>query len=179
MALEWMHIAWIYEILFLLTLFYALRELIQEKIYGVRFKRWLIIDTGQYGYALLNKALNEWTILGQKRAVAFENIQRGWVFYTHDNAENLTLEPVKIENDYTKYTAYCNTEEYNTNLQTKIFQMLLYINEKKWLVIITMIVAVSFIVGIYGAYMTFKQQELVNYIAGQVTQPTGDIVVIR
>ena len=53
------------------------------------------------------------------------------------------------------------------------------INEKKWLVIITMIVAVSFIVGIYGAYMTFKQQELINYIAGQVTQPTGDIVVKR
>lgn len=177
MNLEWMHIAWIYEILFILTLLFTLRELIQEKIYGVRFKRWLIIDTGQSGYAILNKALNEWTIMGQKRAVAFENIQRGWVYYTHDNAENLRLDQVKIDNEYPKYTAYCNTEEYNSNLNTKVFQMLLYIAEKRLLSVIVILIGLCLAASVFGAYTAYQQQSQISYIVSRVSSSVGDIVV--
>lgn len=177
MQLEWMHIAWIYESLFILTLIYALRELIQEKLNGVRFKRWLIIDTGQSGYGILNKSLNEWKVMGQKRSVAFENIQRGWVFYTHDNAENLKLEQVKIDNDYSKYTAYCNTDEFNTTVNTKVFQMLLYIAEKGLLNIIIVIAALGLAASIFGAYTIYQQQGTINYIASRLSQQAGDIIV--
>ena len=179
MEITWQNIAQVYQFLFLLALLYNFREKIQKEAYGSRYKHWLILDTGESGYGILNKARNEWKVLGQKRSVAYENIMKEWVFYTHDNAENLKLEQVTIKDEPTKYTAYCNTEEYNTNTQTMVFKQLLYIAEKNWLIIITVIAAIGLSVSIYAAYSLHNQQQYLDYLVQQVAQKAGDMSVSK
>lgn len=179
--ISWQQYAMIFEILFILAVVYNYRVFIQERIYGHRFKKWLILDTGEFGHAILNKSLNEWEILGQKRSVAYTSIQRGWVFYYHDNAENVNLVQTKLENDDSKWTTLCTTEEFNTVNQTKIFQMLLFVLEKNWIMIIAGLVVVSIVVSGYGIYMNQQQQSYLDFIAWRVNQTaaqtSGDIVV--
>ena len=176
--MEWQQYAMLFELLFVVSVIYNFRETIIEKYYGVRFKRWLIIDTGQSGYTILNKALNSCNIMKTPRSVAYDNIQRGWLYYTHDCAENL-----KIVNDNTQWTTYCNTEEFNTVNQTKIFQMLLYVMEKNWIVIIAILVGVSIAVSGYVAYTQHNQQQYFDYIVYQLNQTQSthgaDIIVNR
>lgn len=181
--ISWQQYAMLFELLFIGAVLYNFRTFIMERVYGHRFKKWLILDTGEYGHAILNKSLNEWKILGQKRSVAYNSIQRGWVFYYHDNAENVKLVQTKLENDDSKWTTICTTEEFNTVNQTKIFQMLLYVMEKNWIMIIAGLVVVSIVVSGYGIYMHQQQQGYLDYIVWRVNQTavqkTGDIVVNR
>ncbi len=181
MDVTWQQLAMIYEGLFILMFIYAFREFIISKIYGVKFKRWLILDTGESGYSILNKSLNEWKIQGQKRSVSYSNLLRGWAFYTHDNAENLKM--VKPESDDSKWTYYCNTDEYNSNTQTRIFQMLLFVLEKNYILIILGLVVLSIAVTGYGIYLNNQQQSYLEYIAWRVNQTVvqhgGDITNVR
>lgn len=178
MDVTWQQMSMIYELLFIIMFLYAFREFILSKIWGVRFKRWLILDTGESGYGELNKSLTEWKVQGQKRSVNYNNLFHGWAFYTHDNAENL-----KIENDAGKWKYYCNTDEYNSNTNTRIFQMLLFVLEKNYILIILALVVISIAVTGYGIYLNNQQQSYLEYIAWRVNQTAvqsgADITNVR
>lgn len=179
MRLDWFQISLIWEALFIISVLYGARKIILSRIYGIRFKQWLILDTGESGYGILNKTLNEWDILGQKRSVAYDRIYKGWLFYTHDNAENLTLKQISMEYDYyPAYTAYCNTEEYNTNMKTKIFQMLLYVLEKNYIIMILFGVIIAIVIAAYGVYQSNQEKEILQWVVWKLnqTQQTGAYV---
>lgn len=170
MQLEWMHIAWIYQTLFLLAVFYALREFIKEKVYGVRYKRWIEVDTGRQGSTILEKGLNSCKIMGMERTVSQENILRGVMYFTHDCVENLKIDATT---DNKKWVAYCNTEEFDTVKRNTLLKQLLYIMEGKQIGVILAIVAVLLILAFYIAYNSYNDHQNIQILLMETYNHVG------
>ena len=174
MNLDWFQIAMIYETLFIVTLLYSMRETIKEKIYGVRYKRWLEIDTGRFGSTVLDKSLDSCDIMGQKKSVSRANIQHGWMFFVNDNAENL-----KIENDYKKYTAYCNSEEFDTVNKNTVLKSLVLIMESKTILLILILAGLAVAGEIYLIYLGQQDRAVLDWVAWKVNQTNAAGNIVR
>lgn len=166
MAIEitWMQLAWIFEILFILAVFFAMREVVLERIYGVRFKHWIEIDTGRYGYVILDKSLTTAKIMGINRTIAQENIVKGIIYYQRDNVENLKLESA----EHGKWEYYCNTEEFDTVSKNQLLRQLLYVLEKNYILAILIVVFISLMVLVYNVYQVHQQQQDVLYLIQRI-----------
>lgn len=165
MELTWMHLAWIFEILFILSVVYSIREILLQRIYGVRFKRWVEIDTGRYGYAILDKTLTNCKVLGAIKTVNRANIVNGFMYFVRDNVENLKLEDAEGKWEY-----YCNSDEFDTVFKNQLLKQLLYIFEKNYILIILVLVIVAIAISGYNTYITRQQQQLIDFIAWKVNQ---------
>lgn len=164
--ISWMQLAWLYETLFILAVFFAFREVILERIYGVRFKRWIEIDTGRHGYIILDKALNSAKIMGTTRTIAQENILKGFIYYIRDCVENLKLESASF--DRKKWQYYCNTEEFDTVSKNQLLRQLLYVLEKNYIVAILILVVITLAVSAYSVYQIHQQQAAIGYLIQKI-----------
>lgn len=161
----WEQLVYLLEGMVILTMLYAVREQIMSKIYGVRFKRWIEIDTGRLGYVILNKSLNSCKILGKIRTVNRENIKFNIMYFVSDNVENL-----KVEDDKNKYSFYCNSEEFDTVYKNKLLEtLMLSLQNDKLVMILIAIVLTAGLIG-YSIYMNQQTSEQINYIAWKVNQ---------
>ena len=174
MSFEWFQIAMIYETLFIVTLLYSMRETIKEKIYGVRYKLWLEIDTGRFGSTVLDKALNHCGVMGKEKGVNRENILHNWLFYRSDCAENL-----KIENDDSKYTAYCNSEEFDTVYKNSVIKSMMYIMESKTILLILVLVGLALAGEIYLIYSGQQDRAVLDWVAWKVNQTNAANNIVR
>ncbi len=175
--ITWMQLAWIFETMFILSVVYSIREILLQRIYGVRFKRWVEIDTGRHGYAILDKTLTNCKILGSTKTVNRANIVMGIMYFEHDNAENL-----KLENAPGKWQYYCNSDEFDTVFKNQLLKQLLYIFEKNYILIILVLVVVAIAISGYNMYLIRQQQQLTDFIAWKVNQtyvPAGTGITIQ
>lgn len=169
----WEQLAMFWQGMFVLALLYSIRETILSRIYGVRFKRWIEIDTGRFGYTILDKSLDKCKILNQMKTVSRKNILNNFMYFVNDNCENLKLEP---NND--KWLAYCNSEEFDTVFKNQMLQQLMLIMERSIIKIILIMSIITFVALIYVAYgqmqmkdqVTYLVQEVANYAAGTTTE---------
>ena len=169
--MEWIQIVYLLEMIIIALVFFMAKEVIMERIYGVRFKRWIEIDTGRYGYVILDKALDSCKILGQIKTVNRANINRGWLYFVNDNCENL-----KVEDAKDKYQFYCNSEEFDTVYKNKLLQNLMMSLQTNWLMIIVVLVVISLAIGGYSLYNdSHNTQAKLDYLIAQIPiAPTGD-----
>ena len=170
--ITWQQLAMLFEGLFVLVVLYSAREMLMERLYRVRFKRWIELDTGRHGYVILNKSLDHCKIMGQTKTVNRKNILHGFMYFVNDNAENLKVEP---DND--KWLAYCNSEEFDTVFKNQMLSQLMLIMEKRLITIMFVVLLLSFAAIAYVAYgqmqmkdqITFLVQAVANYAAGTNT----------
>lgn len=175
--LTWMQLAWLFEILFILSIVYAIREILLERIYGARFKRWIEIDTGRHGYVILDKTLTNCRILGQTRTVNRANIEKGFMYFVLDCTENLKLEDAKE-----KWQYYCNSDEFDTVFKNQLLRQLMYVLEKNYILIILVLVIVGIAISGYNIYLQRQQQQVIEWIAWKVNQtyvPAGTGIAIQ
>ncbi len=165
---SWQFMATLFEMLFIGAIAYSLREQIISKIYGVRYKKYIEIDTGRQGYTILDKALNSCSIMGMTKSVNRANIKHNVLYFVSDNAENLAIEDAKD-----KWQYYCNSEEFDTVYKNKLLQQLLFVLEKNLILIIIVLVGISIAVGIYNAYTDYQMQPKIDFIAGMVNSTYG------
>lgn len=133
----WEQLAYMMEGLVVLTMLYSVRESLMSKLYGIRFKRWVEIDTGRMGYTILNKGLNSCKIFDKIKTVNRANIKYNVMYFVSDNIENLAVEDAKE-----KYQFYCNSEEFDTVYKNKLLETLmlsLQNNKLLWLLILSML----------------------------------------
>jgi len=163
------------ETLLILTLIYAFRELIISKIYGKRFQRWVILDTGEQGYSITNRALNLMQVAGRERTISRKNILKGICYYVDDCVENIII----TSTDYDRYTAYCNTDEFTTVLHTKLLQMLLYIFEKNLIMIAIVIGVLTLAIAGYTVYLVHNQSVKLDFIVYEVNKSASNSNIVR
>lgn len=164
----WEELAYLMEGLVIITMLYSVREQLISKIYGIRFKRWTEIDTGRCGYTILNKSLNSCKILDKIRTVNRENIKYNMMYFVSDNVENL-----KLEDDKSKYLAYCNTEEFDTVYKNKLLEtLMLSLQNNKLVLILIAIVITAGLVG-YSIYMNNQTADQIRFIAWRVNSTYG------
>jgi hypothetical protein len=144
---------------------YAMRETIAEKMWGVRFKKWVEIDTGRRGYTQLDKALNSCTIRGMKKAVNRANIKNGIMYFVSDCAENL-----KVEDAKEKYLFYMNSEEFDTVYKNKLLQTLMLSVQNNWLLIITVLCLITLVISGYTEYQISQQKTQIEWIVWKLNQ---------
>lgn len=165
MELTWMQLSWIFETMLIFSIIYSSREILLQRIYGVRFKRWVEVDTGRQGYVILDKTLTSCKILGSIKSVNRANIVNGIMYFVRDNAENL-----KLENAETKWEYYCNSDEFDTVFKNQLLKQLLYIFEKNYIMIILVLVVVAIAISGYNIYLTRQEQQALDWIAWKVNQ---------
>lgn len=164
--MEWIQIMYLLEGIIMFLVFYIAREIILERIYGVRFKHWLEIDTGRFGYVILDKGLDSCTIMGQKKTINRNNIMRGWMYFVNDCCENL-----KVEDAKDKYQFYCNSEEFDTVYKNKLLQNLMMSLQTNWLMIILFVVIIGVAIGGYSMYNdAHNTQAKLDFLISQVNQ---------
>jgi hypothetical protein len=172
--LTWFQLVMILEFVWILTVLYGIRETIAERIYGVRYKRWVEIDTGRMGYCILSKNLSKCTILGVKRTVARENILNNVMYFVTDNVENLKLSQA----DYQKWECYCNTDEFDTVYKTHLLGQFLYIFEKNYILfVLFLVILVGGIAG-YGVYQGIQQNDMLLFIAQKVNETQTAVISV-
>ena len=161
----WEQIAYMMEFMVIGVALYAFREQIAAKMYGIRYKRWQEIDTGRNGYVVLDKGLNSCTINGMKKSVCRENIRNGVIYFVSDVAENL-----KVEDARDKYQFYMNSEEFDTVYKNNLLRQLMLSLQSNMILIITVLVAIDIVIGIYNAYSISQVTPKVDYIMWRVNQ---------
>lgn len=159
----WEQMAYLMEGMVLLTMLYSVRETLISKFYGIRFKRWVEIDTGRVGYTILNKSLNSCKILNQIRTVNRANIKFNIMYFVSDNIENLKVEDVKD-----KYEFYCNSEEFDTVYKNKLLETLMLSLQNNKLFLILIAVSITAAMVIYSIYMNNQTAEQIRFIARSV-----------
>lgn len=152
---------------------YAIRETLAERIWGVRFKRWIEIDTGRRGFVQLDKALNSCTIRGMKKSVNRANIKANTLYFVSDVAENLKVEDAK--NDY-KF--YMNSEEFDTVYKNKLLQTLMLSLQNNWLMIILVLALIAVVLSGYNTYEMSKMTNNIDFIAWKVNQTAAPGVIL-
>lgn len=165
MEITWQGLVYILEVFWILTVLFFMREFIESKIYGIRYKRWQEIDTGRYGYVILDKGLTSCTINGMKKSICRANIKSGILYFVSDVAENL-----KVENATEKYQAYMNSEEFNTVYQNKLLTTLMLSLQNNYLLIILILAGASLALGLYNLYNADTETAKLNYIMWKVNQ---------
>lgn len=158
-------LAYLLEFCVIAIALYAFREQIASKMYGIRYKRFIVIDTGAQGYVILDKSLNSCTINGMKKTVNRANIQHNIIYYSSDCAENL-----KVEDMQGRYECYVNSEEFDTVYKNKLLQTLMLSLQNNMLIIITLLVFVSIALGVYYVYTMQDQMAKIDYIVWRVNQ---------
>jgi uncharacterized metal-binding protein len=161
--ITWMNIAMVFQMAFILSILYAFREQINARIYGVRYKKWVEIDTGRQGYVILNKSLDHCKILGQTKTINRKNIQNNIIYFVNDCAENLKLDP---END--RWIAYCNSEEFDTVFKNKLLEHLMMIMERNIIKFILILSIISVGLSAYTTYTGLQDQEKINFLVQAV-----------
>lgn len=165
MTVTWQSIAYLMEFMFIGAVLYAFRETIASKVYGLRYKRWTEIDTGRYGYVILNKGLNSCVVNGMVRSINRKNIFHGMIYLISDVAENVTIEDARD-----KYQCYMNSEEFDTVYKNKLLQtLMLSLQNNNILLILALILIVAAISG-YSLYTIEQMQPKIDYITWRVNQ---------
>jgi hypothetical protein len=163
--MEWYQIAMLFEFMFIGAIMYSFREQIISRIYGVRYKRWIELDTGRYGYTILDKSLDHCKIMGQTKTISRKNILHGILYFVNDNVENLKLEP-----DNNKWLAYCNSEEFDTVYKNKLLEQLMLIMERNWIIMILIVSIITLGMVGYMAYMMNQYAGQLTYLVGKVNE---------
>lgn len=161
----WQTLAMLFEGLFVLTALFAVRETIIERLYGVRFKRWVEIDTGRRGTTILDKSLDKCKIMGQVKTVNRKNIVGNMMFFVNDNCENL-----KIETNNDKWLAYCNSEEFDTVFKNQMLAQLMLIMERNLIKFMFLILLITFVAVAYVAYGQMQMKDQVTYLVQEVAK---------
>ena len=151
------------EFLVIAIAMFAFRENIAKAMYGVRYKKWLELDTGRSGYVILDKSMDTCKIMGQRKAVKRENILNGWIYFVNENAENM-----KLENAPDKWQYYCNSEEFDTVYKNKLLQTLMLVMEANIVKIIMLLMIVCIIAVGYCAYQIMLMDEKITFLVAQV-----------
>lgn len=163
MVITWQTLAYLMEIMFIGAVLFSAREMIISKIYGIRYKRWQEVDTGRYGYVILNKDLNSCKINGMIRPVNRANIVHGVIYFISDVAEN-----VKAEDARDKYQFYMNSEEFDTVYKNKLLQTLMMSLQNDTIMIILVLILISIAIGIYGVYSAEQLKPKIEFIVWKV-----------
>lgn len=165
MTVTWQSIAYLMEFMFIGAVLYAFRETIASKVYGIRYKRWQEIDTGRYGYTVLDKALNSCTIHGMKKSINRANINHGVLYFVSDVPENL-----KLEDAIDKYQCYMNSEEFDTVYKNKLLQTLMLSLQNNNILLILALVLIGIAISGYSLYTIEQMQPKIDYITWRVNQ---------
>lgn len=161
----WEQMAYLMEGIVVIAILYAFRVEIISKMYGIRFKRWIEIDTGRMGYTILNKSLNSCNILGMIRTVNRANIKFNVMYFVSDNVENL-----KVEDAKDKYQFYCNSEEYDTVYKNKLLETLMLALQNNWLMIILFAVILVAAIAGYSLYQDQQTTAKIDWLVWKVNQ---------
>lgn len=159
----WEQLVYGLEAIIIILMVYSVREKIIKEMYGIRFKRWVEIDTGRMGYTILNKSLNSCKILNQIRTVNRENIKSNIMYFVSDNVENL-----KLEDDKSKYLAYCNSDEFGTVYYNKLIEtLMLTLKNKELMLILIFSVAAAAMIG-YSIYIGQQDTAKIDWLVWKV-----------
>jgi len=161
----WEQMAYLMEGIVVIAILYAFRVEIISKMYGIRFKGWIEIDTGRMGYTILNKSLNSCNILGMIRTVNRANIKFNVMYFVSDNVENL-----KVEDAKDKYQFYCNSEEYDTVYKNKLLETLMLALQNNWLMIILFAVILVAAIAGYSLYQDQQTTAKIDWLVWKVNQ---------
>jgi hypothetical protein len=165
MAMTYMGIIYFLEFVIVAITLFSMREMISEKINGIRYKKWQEIDTGRRGYTILDKGLNSCSIHGMKKTVNRANIKSNIMYFVSDNVENL-----KVEDATDKYQFYCNSEEFDTVYKNKLLQTLMLSLQNNYLLIILLLVGLTILIGGYSLYEIEGQKSQLEFIVWRVNQ---------
>lgn len=139
----------IYIFILLLGLLIGLsKEKILNSIYGIRYKKYVEIDTGRYGDCILSKNLDSVKIHEQVKSVNLKNRIGNILIFSEDIAENL-----KCEYDNGKALFYMNSNEFDNLYKNKILEQLMYIKEKNLIMIILILSGIGIALNIYNSYI--------------------------
>ena len=156
-----------YQIVIFILIFYLLKDTIYSRIYGVRYKRYVEIDTGRIGYCILSKDLDVTKIRGITKSIKYENIDHG-IIYTYNNlAENVKTE---YANDKARF--YMNSNEFHTVISNDVYQRLLITKAEQLITIIFALSCLTFLAMLALGYMHIQEDKIIQWIAANIPDKT-------
>lgn len=116
---------------FFVTLYKAyLRPMLLKFKHKEMYLRYVILDTGETDRVVFNQ--NDKTIVsGVARIYNRERVQNGIIYYESGNAE-----PLRVEQDISRYSYFCDTKNFDTISRNTILETLMILNAKQILMIL-------------------------------------------